>query len=529
MAFPRDEGWHRLLPGRVANPAPSDMEWVYMNAHLTEQGGAGRRFVVFAAYFTQALRFLVVRAFDAQDHYLGSWTGTAWGLLRPSPDRLDLTFNHGGGTDTWKTKVPAGNAVPFASELHAVDDAGKFSVDLELTNTKRPYEAGGRGYLPFGKHGSFYYYSLTRMSVAGTLSLDKLDGSGRETVSVDGIGWYDHQWGPFFVTPIRNKYLEQYEWMSIQLDSGDELLLTTVWDANGTTPSLPAYGGAGLIRADQTFDKLVGAHRWKRTKFWRSPKQHATYASEWTFDAPEWNTSLVIKPRYHDQLTPVIDDPPPNILGTVSRLFEGVAQWFIDFWEGSCTVVGTFAGQPATGSAFAELVKRYEDPQFRIEVVRNEPGLAVLRVARDESRRAGAAQVSFLPRARRRQPHRGSPRARGARDRSRRPCITQERAPHRPRRGKQPRWLHFGHGHRDRDLALDRPGWCGARPWEVPEEGRSDAAWASAPSQHPDQQLFDPPGHAGKDAARGKEEGLDPGWWSFRAVDGGASAPGGRQ
>jgi hypothetical protein len=133
-----------------------------------------------------------------------------------------------------------------------------------------------------------------------------------------------------------------------------------------------------LIRADQSFDKLVGAHRWKRTKFWRSPKQHATYASEWTFDAPEWNTSLVIKPRYHDQLTPVIDDPPPNILGTVSRLFEGVAQLFVDFWEGSCTVSGTFAGQPATGSAFAELVKRYEDPQFRIEVVRNEPGLAVL-------------------------------------------------------------------------------------------------------------------------------------------------------
>ena len=41
------------------------MEWVYLNSHLTELGGAGRQFVVFAAYFTQALRFLVVRGWDS--------------------------------------------------------------------------------------------------------------------------------------------------------------------------------------------------------------------------------------------------------------------------------------------------------------------------------------------------------------------------------------------------------------------------------------------------------------------------------
>lgn len=379
VSFPRDEGWHRLLPGNVANPAMSDMEWVYLNAHVEEVGGAGRRFIVFAAYFTQGLRFLVVRAWDGQDRHLGGWTGTAWGLLQPSPARLDLSFKHGGGTDTWKTTVDGGGqAVPFASELSAIDDAKKFSVALQITNTKRPYEAGGRGYLPFGKRGSFYYYSLTRLSVSGTLKLTKLDGSGEETVTVQGFGWYDHQWGPFFVTPFRNKHLEQYEWMSIQLDGGDEILLTTVWEPGGETPSLPAYGGAGLIRADQSFDKLVGAQRWQRTKFWRSPKQHAVYAAGWTFEAPEWGTSLVITPRYHDQLTPIVDEPPANLLGAVSNLFQGWAGWLGDFWEGSCRVTGTFAGAPVTGVAFAELVKRYEDPEFRIQTVKNEPGLCVM-------------------------------------------------------------------------------------------------------------------------------------------------------
>lgn len=379
VTFPRDEGWHRLLPGRIANPALSDMEWVYLNAHVNEVGGQGRSFIVFAAYFTQGLRFLVVRAFDPQDAYLGAWTGTAWGLLRASPERLDLTFKHGGGTDEWSTRTDAGGqAIPFSSRLVAKDDAGAFSVALETTNTKRPYEAGGRGYLPFGQRGAFYYYSLTRLQVSGTLELTRLDGSGRETVNVEGVGWYDHQWGPFYVTPIRNKNLEEYEWMSIQLDTGDEILLTTVWEPHGETPSLPAYGGAGLVRADQTFDKLIGSHRWKRTRFWRSGKQHATYSAGWTFDAPEWDTHLVIKPRYHDQLTPLIDAPPPNLLGTVSRLLEGWATLLGDFWEGSCRVEGTFGGNPVKGLAFAELVKRYEDPVFRVQVVRNEPGLCVL-------------------------------------------------------------------------------------------------------------------------------------------------------
>lgn len=374
LVFPRDEGWHRLIPrvpGNIANPSLSEMEWVYVNAHVVEQGGAGRRFVVFAAWFTQYLRFLVVRAWDSGDRYLGAWTGTAWGMLRASPEQLDLEFSHGGGTDTWKT------IAPFSTRLHAVDDAKEFTVDLDLKNTKRPYEAGGTGYLPFGKHGSFYYYSLTRLAVTGTLELSK-PGGGTESVSVKGFGWYDHQWGPFFVTPFRTKSLEEYEWMSVQLDSGDELLLTTVWDPGGVTPSLAAYGGAGLIRKNNTFDKLIGAHRWKRTKFWRSPDQHQIYAAGWTFEAPEWNTSLIMTPRYPDQLTPILDKPPANLVGSVTRLFEGWTNWLGSFWEGSCAVTGTFDGAPVTGVAFAELVKRYEDPEFRVEIVKNEAELTVL-------------------------------------------------------------------------------------------------------------------------------------------------------
>jgi len=372
LFFPRDEGWHRLLPFGVANPDPRHMEWVYVNAHVREQGGAGRTFVLFAAYFTQQLRFLVVRFFDAQDRYIGGCTGTTLGRLSGAADKLDLRFAHSGGVDTWRSL-----ANPFSSRLEAVDDAGAFAVRVSLTSTKRPYEAGGTGYMPFGRRGSFQYYSLTRLTVSGELELPLAGGS--ETVQVSGIGWFDHQWGPFFVTPFYLEDSEQYEWMSVQLDSGDELLLTTVWEPTGETPSLAAYGGAGLIRANETFSGLVGAHRWRRTKFWRSGKQNRVYAAGWTFHAPEWGAALTIEPRHADQLTPMLDSSSPGLLSAFSRVLEGTTNYFGDFWEGTCRVIGTFNGQPARGVAFAELVKRYEDPRLHLSVDRHEHDLTVLR------------------------------------------------------------------------------------------------------------------------------------------------------
>jgi predicted secreted hydrolase len=377
LSFPRDEGWHRLLWGGIANPDPRHMEWVYLNAHLRERAGAGRSFVVFVAYFTQHLRFFVMRAFDAQDRYLSTCTGTAMGLLRASSERLDLTFDHAGGRDSWRARSNGASLIPFASRVEAHDDAGAFSARLDLECQKRPYEAGGTGYMPFGRRGSFHYYSLTRLALRGELGLPRA-GGGQEAVLVDGIGWFDHQWGPFFVTPFYVPHHEQYEWMSIQLDSGEELLVTTVWEPDGRTPSLAAYGGVALIRADGTSEGLVGAHRFRRTRFWRSPIQNRVYAAGWVLEAPEWDLRLTIEPRHRDQLTPIAD-LAPHVLGLVSRLLAGKTGYFADFWEGSCRVRGTFEGRPANGVAFAELVKRYEDPRPVLIVDRDEPGLFVLR------------------------------------------------------------------------------------------------------------------------------------------------------
>ena len=378
LEFPRDEGWHRTLAFDVANPSLRHMEWVYLNAHLDENGGQGRHFVVFVAYFTQHLRFLVVRGWDAAGASIGTWTGSAWGVLTASTESLNVEFRHLGGKDRWAGLADStGSPRPFSSKLIARDDAARFSVELELVAAKPPYEAGGVGYLPFGQHGAFNYYSVSRLDTQGFLNLTT--EGGVESVSVKGLGWFDHQWGPFFVTPFRLPLLEQYEWMSVQLDSGDDFLLTTVWDPSNQTPSREAFGGAGWVSPDGTATHLAQQGLWKRTRFWRSPTQGFVYAAGWTFEAPQWDVQLSITPRQADQLTPIIDPPLPGVLGELAaKVFGGAPNFLGEFWEGSCTVTGTVRGAPVKGVAFAELVKRYEEPRFELEVARHEPGLSVI-------------------------------------------------------------------------------------------------------------------------------------------------------
>lgn len=146
----------------------------------------------------------------------------------------------------------------FSSRLEASDDAGRFSVVLALANQKVPYEAGGIGYLPFARSGWFSYCSLTRLAASGTLRL------GAEFVSVQGIGWFDHQWGDFFVTPFHNRVLEEYERMSVRLDSGGELMLPTVWDPDQLTPIVDE---AGALWA-QALSSVTGGLVSRLGSFW---------------------------------------------------------------------------------------------------------------------------------------------------------------------------------------------------------------------------------------------------------------------
>lgn len=345
------------------------MEWMYTNIHAVDD--EGHNVVLFVAYFTQGLRLVTVRRFDACWRLLEEHTGTALGLLRAAPDRHDLDFRHGQGRDRWSAHGEA-----HASHLEATGEA--FHISLDLAPERAPYLAGDLGVLPFADRGWFYYYSVTRMRTTGTLTL------GDRVLRLQGRAWLDHQWGRFYVTPFRNpRRFEEYEWFSLQLSNGSDVILTTVWTPDGQLRNHDAFGGAGLLRADGSTGRLIGNHRLTRTGFHRDPKTGGIYSAGWRFLAPEWDCDLTITPRHPNQMTPLAATAPTGSSWAPLNRLAPFADLLGAFWEGTCSVQGRLEGERVEGDAFAELIKRHRAPRIVLEApeLRSESGTraAVLR------------------------------------------------------------------------------------------------------------------------------------------------------
>ncbi len=367
VEFPRDEGWHNHLPlTQISAPSLRKMEWYYANAHLV--GQSGHHYVAMVAYFAQGLRLMSLTRFERdgrrRTHH---HSAPGLGLLRATSSRMDMEFVHLDGRDRWRrTGTEHAGEVGHTIALEASAGPRNMGLRLQMTSEKPTYRAGNRGCLPFAEKGWFHYYSITRMSVLGTVTYVDRDGPHEDVVR--GLGWFDHQWGPFHVTPFRNPGIfESYEWFGLQLSDGSDLLLTTVWDPDGHTLDRDAYGGAALIDPRGKCVQRVGQRQIMRNGFHRDPKTGAVYSGSWRVRIPKWDCDLEIRPRAADQMVTVAPPPPRLFRNPLTLGLQSLTNYLGSFWEGSCTVTGTLGGRQVTGTAFAELIKRYNMPKVCIE------------------------------------------------------------------------------------------------------------------------------------------------------------------
>ena len=82
------------------------------------------------------------------------------------------------------------------------------------------------GWIDFGPAGGSYYYSRTAMTATGTLDV------GPDAIPVEGIAWFDHQWGDFISVGGGG-----WDWFAVNLEDGTDLTLSLVRDADGTLPA----------------------------------------------------------------------------------------------------------------------------------------------------------------------------------------------------------------------------------------------------------------------------------------------------
>jgi len=201
------------------------------------------------------------------------------------------------------------------------------AVDLILDEGKPPAINGINGISQKGAQpgNASHYYSLTRMPTRGTLMIEG------ERFEVSGISWMDHEFGTSFLEPEQRGW----DWLSIQMSDGRELMLYQLRRADGSRD--PRSSGTIVDRSGRTTHLTNEQFTLTEGRGQFRSKNGAVYPTEWTVTVPSQKVEL--------KVTTPVDDQELSLLPST-----GIA-----YWEGMIDVAGTSAGAAVTGSGYLEM------------------------------------------------------------------------------------------------------------------------------------------------------------------------------
>lgn len=328
FVFPRDHGAH----------SEYRTEWWYYTGHLAS--AEGRRFGFQLTFFRYRLAppadradwpaepsawrtDQVFLAHAALTDVAGERHFKAERMARGAVDLAGAALSEGivtvhlGG---WSARIaPAGHRLAAADE--------DFALRLDLAPAKAPTAHGEDGYSRKGSGPgrASCYYSFTRLEARGQVTAD-----GR-THTVTGLAWMDHEYSTAPLEPG----LVGWDWFSLQLDDGADLMLFGLRQADGGWH--PASGGT-LVAADGAARRLPrDALRIDVTRRWKSPHSGGDYPAGWHLRVPEAGLDLAIRPVLADQ---------EMRTGTTTG---------VTYWEGLVDFSGTRDGRPVAGHGYVEL------------------------------------------------------------------------------------------------------------------------------------------------------------------------------
>jgi len=207
------------------------------------------------------------------------------------------------------------------TRLRAAD--GQVAIDLALRQAKPPALHGERGFSPKGpeRGDASYYYSYPRLKASGVIT------TAAGAFPVAGAAWMDHEWS----TGALAAGLTGWDWFSLQLDDGRELMLFHLREQGG---GVAAESAGSLIGPDGTVSPLRrGDFAIEPRGTWTSPRTAGVYPSGWRVVVPGAGLDLGVEPLVRDQ-----------------ELDVG-----FKYWEGAVRVTATSNGRPVAGYGYVEL------------------------------------------------------------------------------------------------------------------------------------------------------------------------------
>jgi predicted secreted hydrolase len=208
--------------------------------------------------------------------------------------------------------------------LRAASD--DFAFALTLRPLKPPVIHGRHGVSrkSAGDGRASHYYSLTRLATSGTLTY------GGRTRPVEGESWMDHEFGSGALGTDQ----VGWDWFSLQLDDGRELMLYRLRLKDGRTEP---FSSGTLVERDGSWRHLtLAAFTIESDARWRSAATGADYPAGWRVRVPSAGLDVTVTPTVSDQ--------------------ELVTRWTgVSYWEGSVRVSGRSSGRDVAGLGYVEL------------------------------------------------------------------------------------------------------------------------------------------------------------------------------
>jgi predicted secreted hydrolase len=200
-------------------------------------------------------------------------------------------------------------------------------VDLDLEPGKEPVIHGQQGISQKGSQtgNASHYYSLTRMPTRGVLKLQEKEWQ------VTGMSWMDHEFGTSFL----EKEQVGWDWFSLQLEDGSDLMLFQLRRADGGRDD---HSSGTLIETNGRSVRIGAADfEMERGERWRSPQSGASYPVSWKIKVPHEGLDLIVKAALANQEL---------------RTEQSTG---VTYWEGAIVVEGVRQGHRLQGRGYLEM------------------------------------------------------------------------------------------------------------------------------------------------------------------------------
>jgi len=229
-------------------------------------------------------------------------------LNRAGPGIAGVSFDDG---RIWNANWQAQwNKATGRQTLSAVAAGIRFTLHLEPRTPPVIHGEDGISRKAAGPGQASYYVSFPRLEVTGTLN----------GAVVSGTAWMDHEWFSNLLDPTERGW----DWFSIQLDDGAELMLFQLRRVDGGTE--PFSSGTYIARDGRATHLTSADFALEPLDKWTSPRTHARYPVKWRIAVPRLKLALECAAAIPDQEL-VSEEPGGNA-----------------YWEGAVTYHSTVGG-----------------------------------------------------------------------------------------------------------------------------------------------------------------------------------------